>query len=135
MKNCTPARSVGRKARSPRHSARKTREGPSGEMADAADSKSAGAQAPCRFESDLGHQVESDVAHSNQTNCWLAGRFESDLGHQVESDLGHSNQTNCWLAGRFESDLGHQVESDVRHSNQTNCWLAVSVRIRPGAPG
>jgi hypothetical protein len=32
-------------------------------MADAADSKSAGVQAPCRFESDLGHQFESEVGH------------------------------------------------------------------------
>ena len=53
-------------------------------MADAADSKSAGAQAPCRFESDLGHQ--------EQSNYWLASPVESDVGHQagrVESDLGH----------------------------------------------
>ena len=46
-------------ARSINEQRRTISKSPSGEMADAADSKSAGAFAPCRFESDLGHHFET----------------------------------------------------------------------------
>src|SRR5437867_9071613 len=74
MRNCIPTPAVGRKL-SIRSSVLSPDAGPSGEMADAADSKSAGVQAPCRFDSDLGH-------HQTQTNNRRSGRFDSDLGHQ-----------------------------------------------------
>src|SRR6266536_1383925 len=54
-RNCIPLHTVGKKL-SRQSSVRSPEKSPSGEMADAADSKSAGAQVPCRFDSDLGHQ-------------------------------------------------------------------------------
>src|SRR5271163_3240424 len=41
----------------------------SGEMADAADSKSAGAQTPCRFESDLRHFFIISILTKSQQGC------------------------------------------------------------------
>src|SRR5713226_8550300 len=65
-------------------------------MADAADSKSAGAQAPCRFESDLGHHPSS-----------ILSRRRRIYGGAAAPEILRSLRSLRIEFGRFESDLGH----------------------------